>query len=75
MDCFVAEPVIRPAKGGTGWLLAMTPENAYTFSTPHHSAMNNAVALVDFFNDSRSTYSLNPCISAPVAPKQRLGMS
>src|SRR6476661_4567016 len=24
LDCFVVEPVIRPAEGGTGWLLAMT---------------------------------------------------
>ena len=43
-------------------------------STPHHSAMNSAVALVDFRNDSRSTYSLKPCIAAPLAPKHRLGM-
>ena len=46
----------------------------YIFSTPHHSAMNSAVALVDFRSDSRSTYSLKPCIAAPFAPKQRLGM-
>ena len=46
----------------------------YTFSTPHHSAMNNAVALVDFRSESRSTYSLKPCIAAPLAPKHRLGM-
>lgn len=24
LDCFVAEFIIRPADGGTGWLLAMT---------------------------------------------------
>ncbi|MET3909476.1 hypothetical protein ABID59_003833 [Bradyrhizobium sp. S3.3.6] len=24
LDCFVAEFIIRPAKGRTGWLLAMT---------------------------------------------------
>jgi len=47
---------------------------AYAFSTPHHSAMNKAVALVDFRNESRSTYSLKPCIAAPLAPKHRLGM-
>ena len=46
----------------------------YTFSTPHHSAMNSAVALVDFRSESSSTYSLKPCIAAPFAPKQRLGM-
>src|SRR5882724_3876790 len=46
----------------------------YAASTPHHSAMNSAVALVDFRNESRSTYSLNPCIAAPLAPKHRLGM-
>ena len=47
---------------------------AYTFSTPHHSAMNSAIAFVVFFSDSRSTNSLKPCISPPLAPKQRLGM-
>jgi hypothetical protein len=46
----------------------------YIFSTPHHSAMNSAVAFVDFRSDSRSTYSLKPCIAAPLAPKHRLGM-
>src|SRR4051794_13222836 len=46
----------------------------HTLSTPHHSAMNSAVALVDFRSDSSSTYSLKPCIAAPVAPKHRLGM-
>jgi hypothetical protein len=46
----------------------------YSASTPHHSAMNSAVALVDFRSDSRSTYSLKPCIAAPLAPKHRLGM-
>src|SRR6202023_877474 len=48
------------------------PESArawqsYNFSTPHHSAMNSAVALVDFLSESRSTYSLQPCIPAPPA--------
>src|ERR1700688_3878008 len=38
----------------------------YTYSTPHHSAMNSAVALVDFRSESSSTYSLKPCIAAPV---------
>ncbi len=47
----------------------------YTFTTPHHSAMNSAVALVDFRNESRSTYSLKPCIAAPLAPKHRLWRS
>src|SRR5205809_6481654 len=37
----------------------------YTSATPHHSAMNSAVALVDFRSDSSSTYSLKPCIAAP----------
>jgi hypothetical protein len=46
----------------------------YKPSTPHHSAMNSAVALVDFRKESRSTYSLKPCIAAPLAPKHRLGM-
>jgi hypothetical protein len=46
----------------------------YTDSTPHHSAMNSAVALVDLRKESRSTYSLKPCIAAPLAPKHRLGM-
>jgi ABC-type hemin transport system substrate-binding protein len=46
----------------------------YAFSTPHHSAMNSAVALVDLRSESRSTYSLKPCIAAPLAPKHRLGM-
>jgi len=50
-------------------------KRVYTLSTPHHSAMNNAVAFVDFRSDSRSTYSLKPCIAAPLAPKHRLGMS
>src|ERR1700749_3617176 len=45
----------------------------YTFSTPHHSAMNSAVALVDLRSESRSTHSLKPCTPAPLAPKQRLG--
>jgi hypothetical protein len=27
MDCFVAEFIIGPAKGGTRWILAMTAEN------------------------------------------------
>ena len=49
-------------------------DDGYALSTPHHSAMNSAVALVDFRSDSRSTYSLKPCIAAPFAPKQRLGM-
>jgi hypothetical protein len=48
--------------------------DTYLFSTPHHSAMNSAVALVDLRNESRSTYSLKPCMAAPVAPKHRLGM-
>ena len=55
-------------------LLAMTAEESYAFSTPHQSAMNSAIALVVFFSESRSTYSLKPCISPPLAPKQRLGM-
>ena len=46
----------------------------YIVSTPHHSAMNSAMALVDLRSESRSTYSLKPCIAAPLAPKQRLGM-
>ena len=46
----------------------------YAISTPHHSAMNSAVALVDFRSESSSTYSLKPCIAAPLAPKHRLGM-
>src|ERR1700680_3715765 len=46
----------------------------YTASTPHHSAMNSAVALVDCRKESRSTYSLKPCVAAPLAPKHRLGM-
>ena len=46
----------------------------YAFSTPHHSATNSAIALVAFFSDSRSTNSLKPCISPPLAPKHRLGM-
>lgn len=25
--CFVEEPVVRPAEGGTGWLLGMTMES------------------------------------------------
>src|SRR5689334_17396864 len=49
-------------------------ELPHAFSTPHHSAMNSAVAFVDFRSDSRSTYSLKPCIAAPLAPKHRLGM-
>jgi hypothetical protein len=48
--------------------------SAYAFSTPHHSAINSAVAFVDFRNESNSTYSLKPCIAAPFAPKHRLGM-
>ena len=49
-------------------------QETYFASTPHHSAMNSAVALVDLRSESRSTYSLNPCIAAPLAPKHRLGM-
>jgi|GEM_PF-495549 len=46
----------------------------HAFSTPHHSVMNSAMALVALRSDSSSTYSLKPCIAAPLAPKQRLGM-
>ena len=67
----------RPLQAMVGTLRFAHPDGsaaAYTFSTPHHSAMNSAVALVDFRSDSRSTYSLKPCIAAPLAPKHRLGM-
>ncbi len=54
----------------------MTPSTFFQIaSTPHHSAMNSAMALVDLRSESRSTYSLKPCIAAPLAPKHRLGMS
>src|SRR5579871_2297259 len=49
-------------------------DRPYAASTPHHSATNSAMVLVAFRKDSRSTYSLNPCIAAPDAPKHRLGM-
>ena len=52
----------------------LTMRVGYAFSTPHHSAMNSAVAFVDFRSESRSTYSLKPWIASPLAPKQRLGM-
>ena len=52
----------------------LTMRVGYPFSTPHHSAMNSAVALVDFRSESRSTYSLKPWIASPLAPKHRLGM-
>jgi len=46
----------------------------YLASTPHHSAMNSAVAFVDLRSESISTYSLKPCMAAPLAPKHRLEM-
>jgi hypothetical protein len=52
----------------------LTMRVSYPLSTPHHSAMNSAVAFVDFRSDSRSTNSLKPWIASPLAPKQRLGM-
>jgi len=61
----------RPPRDGVGEM-AMRPDQAC--STPHHSAMNSAVALVLFRNDSRSTYSLKPWMASPDAPKHRLGM-
>ena len=68
-------PFSRPKQAMVGTLRFAHPATSrYTFSTPHHSAMNSAVALVDFRSDSRSTYSLKPCIAAPLAPKHRLGM-
>jgi hypothetical protein len=36
--------------------------------------MKSAIAFVAFRSEARSTYSLKPCIAAPLAPKQRLGM-
>ena len=51
MDCFVAEFIIGPAKGGTRWLLAMTE----TYSATSAFICSTASAKS----------SLNSCTTAP----------
>ena len=47
MDCFVAEFIIGPAKGGTRWLLAMT--------TIYSGLMPANLATLPHFSVSAST--------------------
>ena len=60
LDCFVAEPAIGPAEGGTRWLLAMTQEDVQSsFVRASRSALpitlteDSAIAAAPTIGDSR----------------------
>ncbi|RZN34141.1 hypothetical protein CWO90_07875 [Bradyrhizobium sp. Leo121] len=54
MDCFVAEPVIGPARGGTRWLLAMTGQLLFRTLSSDAVARDSGFSLREPRNDGRA---------------------